>query len=247
MATPILDAIRRCGSRVEFSATTENVTSPGYKYFRPSLREINLQLGGKMEETRTRFCAAMPASRSANSKEVSRALCLPTHLVRKIRLGTSSLPKLMSSGGARFWNESQNVAHGEGFVIQELFRSENNLPRLAPDICRCANVGFLSASNYRENLFRCRCRFHFHGIAADHAGHNCLLARQTHQVISVAFQLVDLLIHYQTVGGTFFDAGACALRRATLHHVSGAAHDVGDRAGQSLRFTRIGSQRQRRT
>src|SRR5438552_9343007 len=142
MATPILDAIRRCGSRVEFSATTENVTSPGYKYFRPSLREINLQLGGKMEETRTRFCAAMPASRSANSKEVSRSLCLPTPLVRKIRLGTSSLPKLMSSGGARFWNESQNVAHGEGFVIQELFRSENNLPRLAPDICRFADAGF---------------------------------------------------------------------------------------------------------
>src|SRR5438105_13956038 len=127
MATPILDAIRRCGSRVEFSATTENVTSPGYKYFRPSLREINLQLGGKIEETRTRFCAAMPASRSANSKEVSRSLCLPTPLVRKIRLGTSSLPKLMSSGGARFWNESQNVAHGKGFVIQELLRSENNL------------------------------------------------------------------------------------------------------------------------
>src|SRR5438477_5678421 len=140
MATPILDAIRRCGSRVEFSATTENVTSPGYRYFRPSLREINLKLGRKMEDTRTRFCAAMPASRSANSKEVSRSLCLPTPLVRKIRLGTSSLPKLMSSGGARFWNESQNVAHGEGFVIQELLQSENNLPRLAPrhlPLCRC--------------------------------------------------------------------------------------------------------------
>src|SRR5438105_11520630 len=145
MATPILDAIRRCGSRVEFSATTENVTSPGYKYFRPSLREINLQLGGKMEETRTRFCAAMPASRSANSKEVSRSLCLPTPLVKKIRLGTSSLPKLMSSGGARFWNESQNVAHGEGFVIQELLRSENNLRAGAPTSAAVQMWVFVSA------------------------------------------------------------------------------------------------------
>src|SRR5437773_6572199 len=113
----MLEATKRWGSRVEFSAITAKTTSPGWRYCRPSLREINLQLGGKMEETRTRFCAAMPASRSANSKEVSRSLCLPTPLVRKIRLGTSSLPKLMSSGGARFWNESQNVAHGEGFVI----------------------------------------------------------------------------------------------------------------------------------
>src|SRR5919108_1724580 len=127
MATPMLEAMRRCGSRVEFSATTENVTSPAYKYFRPSLREINLQLGGKMEETRTRFCAAMPASRSANSKEVSLSLCLPTPLVRKIRLGTSSLPKLVSSGGARFWNESENVAHGRGFAREEFFREKKFL------------------------------------------------------------------------------------------------------------------------
>src|SRR5438309_3900442 len=136
----MLDATSRWGSRVELSATTANTTSPGLRYFNPSLRVISLQLGGKMEETRTRFCAAIPASRSANSNEVSRSLCLPTPLVRKIRLGTSSLPKLMSSGGARFWNESQNVAHGEGFVIQELLRSENNLPRPAPrhlPPCKC--------------------------------------------------------------------------------------------------------------
>src|SRR5215475_3080245 len=44
-----------------------------------------------MEETRTRFWAAMPASRRANSKDVSRSLCLPTPLVKKIRLGTMSL------------------------------------------------------------------------------------------------------------------------------------------------------------
>src|SRR5579864_9031715 len=90
----MLEATRRCGSRVEFSATTANVTSPGERYGRPSLRGISLQLGGKMEETRTRFCAAIPASRSANSNEVSRSLCFPTPFVKKIRLGTMSLPNL---------------------------------------------------------------------------------------------------------------------------------------------------------
>src|SRR3954462_11978758 len=88
----MLEDIKGCGSRLDFSATTEKTTSPGERYFSPSLRETSLQLGGKMEETRTRFCAAMPASRSASSKEVRRSLCFPTPLVRKIRFGTILLP-----------------------------------------------------------------------------------------------------------------------------------------------------------
>src|SRR5689334_13297097 len=53
-----------------------------------------------MEDTRTRFCDAMPASRSASSKEVKRSLCFPTPLVRKSRLGTMSLPnsKILRKG-----------------------------------------------------------------------------------------------------------------------------------------------------
>src|SRR3954470_9542857 len=86
----MLEDMSRCGSRLEFSATTEKTTSPGERYFSPSLRETSLQLGGKMDETRTRFCAAMPASRSASSKDVNRSLCFPTPLVRKMRLGTIS-------------------------------------------------------------------------------------------------------------------------------------------------------------
>src|ERR1700722_4037181 len=93
MATPIDDASSRWGSRVEFSATTAKTTSPGWRYFTPSLRASSLQLGGKMEETRTRFWAAIPASRNANSNEVSRSRCFPTPLVKKIRFGTISLPK----------------------------------------------------------------------------------------------------------------------------------------------------------
>src|SRR5208282_4052151 len=91
MATPIEEASRRCGSFVEFSATTANTTSPGCRYVSPCDRGTSLQLGGKMEETRTRFCAAIPASRSASSNDVRRSLCFPTPLVRKMRLGTMSL------------------------------------------------------------------------------------------------------------------------------------------------------------
>src|ERR1700744_2740878 len=92
MATPMLEATRRCGSRVEFSATTAKTTSPGERYSTPSLRGTSLQCGGKIDETRTRFCAAIPASRSASSNEVRRSLCLPTPLVKKRRVGTIFLP-----------------------------------------------------------------------------------------------------------------------------------------------------------
>src|ERR1700758_3742696 len=92
MATPMLDATRRCGSRVEFSATTANTTSPGFRYFNPSLRVTNFACGGKIDETRTRFCAATPASRSANSKEVRRSLCFPTPFVKNSRFGTMLFP-----------------------------------------------------------------------------------------------------------------------------------------------------------
>src|SRR6266853_1650475 len=92
MATPIDEASRRCGSWVEFSATTENTTSPGCRYVSPCERGTSLQLGGKMEETRTRFCAAMPASRRASSNEVKRSLCFPTPLVKNMRFGIMFLP-----------------------------------------------------------------------------------------------------------------------------------------------------------
>src|SRR5262252_2899773 len=90
------EASRRCGSRVEFSATTAKTTSPGWRYLTPSLRARSLQFGGKIEDTRTRFWAAIPASRKANSKEVNRSRCFPTPLVKKIRLGTISLPNAVA-------------------------------------------------------------------------------------------------------------------------------------------------------
>jgi len=53
---------------------------------------ITLHCGGKIDETRTRFCEAIPASRSASSKDVKRSLCLPTPLVKKIFFGTIAFP-----------------------------------------------------------------------------------------------------------------------------------------------------------
>src|ERR1700749_1029479 len=93
----MLETQRRCGSRGEFSAMTAKTTSPLLRYFWPSLREIILQRGGKMELTRTRFWEAMPASRRASSKEVKRSLCFPTPLVKKIFFGTMLFPNFYVS------------------------------------------------------------------------------------------------------------------------------------------------------
>src|ERR1700730_4474451 len=90
-AKPILAAIKRCASLVEFSLITVKATCPGLICFNPSLREINLQFGGKMEETRTMLQAAMPAFLSANSKLESLSRCFPTPLVRNIFLATNAI------------------------------------------------------------------------------------------------------------------------------------------------------------
>src|SRR5277367_697861 len=87
----MLAAIRRCASLVEFSLITVKATWPGLICFSPSLREINLQLGGKIEETRTMLHAAMPALRRASSKLESRSRCFPTPFVRKIFFDTNAM------------------------------------------------------------------------------------------------------------------------------------------------------------
>ena len=90
-AKPMLAAISRCASLVEFSLITVNATCPGLMCFNPSLREINLQLGGKIDETRTMLHAAIPALRKASSKLESLSRCLPTPLVRNIFLATNAM------------------------------------------------------------------------------------------------------------------------------------------------------------
>src|SRR5919201_2931260 len=89
IATPTVAAIRRCGSRVAASDITTKVTWPGSRRFMPCARERIRHLGGKMLETRTRLQAAIPADRSASSKEVSFSRCFPTPFVKNISLGTN--------------------------------------------------------------------------------------------------------------------------------------------------------------
>ncbi len=70
-----------------------------------------------MDDTRTRFWAAMPASRSANSKEVSRSLCFPTPLVRKMRLGTMSFANLHSPKKRVVVTGSSKITHENVTVV----------------------------------------------------------------------------------------------------------------------------------
>ena len=65
-----------------------------------------------MEETRTRFWAAMPASLRASSNDVSRSLCFPTPFVRKMRLGTMSKPNLFASK-IPFFSELKKISHAD--------------------------------------------------------------------------------------------------------------------------------------
>jgi hypothetical protein len=76
---------------VEFSLITVNATWPGRMYFKPSLREMSLQFGGKIDDTRTMLHAAIPAFRNASSKLDNLSRCLPTPLVRKIFLATNAI------------------------------------------------------------------------------------------------------------------------------------------------------------
>src|SRR5579864_6214443 len=90
---PTPAAINRCGSRVWFSLITVNATWPGFRCFNPSLREISLQYGGKIDETRTMLQAAIPAFRRASSKLERRSRCFPTPLVRKIFFATNAMSR----------------------------------------------------------------------------------------------------------------------------------------------------------
>src|SRR6185503_18719402 len=115
MATPTVAAIRRCGSRVAASDITTKVTCPGSRRVMPCERARMRHFGGKMLDTRTRLQAAMPAERSASSKEVSFSRCLPTPLVKNISFGTNpitsrSLARSLSSGGENWMvNEVYDV------------------------------------------------------------------------------------------------------------------------------------------
>src|SRR5579859_5768202 len=125
-ARPMLAAMRRCGSLVEFSLITVNATWPGFRCFKPSLREINLQFGGKMEETRTILQAAMPALRRASSKLESLSRCFPTPFVRKIFFATNAMVPVFRASlkGLRAKNLGQRKSNKKVFECQCILRPE---------------------------------------------------------------------------------------------------------------------------
>src|ERR1039458_1054896 len=128
---------------------TAKTTSPSSRYLRPSLRGIILHCGGKIEETRTRFCDAMPASRRASSKDVSRSLCLPTPLVKKSFFGTILFPNFYvpsvgEKSGTAFSRSRMSLSHPGGceqsfrdfhwrFILQG-FRKGMHPPLTGPEV-----------------------------------------------------------------------------------------------------------------
>src|SRR6266478_3890696 len=133
-AKPMLAAMRRCASLVEFSLMTVNATWPGLMCFKPSLREINLQLGGKIEDTRTMLHAAIPALRNASSKLESRSRCFPTPFVRKIFFATNA----RRGAGVRCLLSRARDLREHCYACEKVTRTPhtvNQFPRLVPITC----------------------------------------------------------------------------------------------------------------
>ena len=61
----MLEWMRRPGSFVSARAMTQKVISPGCKRGYSELRGISSQCGGRIDETVTRFCCSISASRNA--------------------------------------------------------------------------------------------------------------------------------------------------------------------------------------
>src|SRR3989442_2793174 len=118
---PMEEAHRRCGSLVSAWLMTQKTTSPARRYFSPSFLEMILQPGGKMLLTRTMLKCAIPASRSAISKELSFSRCRPTPLVRKIFFDTNIATLARTIVGVRAVRDVYSTDPGEGSVAAGSF------------------------------------------------------------------------------------------------------------------------------
>src|ERR1700756_1277983 len=233
MATPIDEASRRCGSRVEFSATTAKTTSPGGRYFTPSLRASSLQLGGKIEETRTRFWAAIPASRNANSNEVSRSRCFPTPLVKKICFGTMSLPNSVILRKVNFSVRMHNLTH---CFVKEIGNA-GGAPKKSGKAPETLPAGWsakeLWSSRDRGDgdgvvlLGSCHCDFG-PGVLVE-SGQGCLI---------VGVESVNFVAHDKSILCSFTDADASAAGVVVGLHMLGSAHGIADFSGEGFSFGR---------
>ena len=93
------EAMRRPASLVSERAITQKVISPGLKVATPLARVINSQRGGRIDDTMTRFCCSISASRNAYSKAVKAWRCTPTPRVRNTDLGIGNMdqPRLFAT------------------------------------------------------------------------------------------------------------------------------------------------------
>ena len=79
-----------------FYSAPRNVISPGLNVATPAARVINSQRGGRIDDTVTRFCCSISASRSAYSNAVSAWRCTPTPRVRNTHLGNGNIVRPLS-------------------------------------------------------------------------------------------------------------------------------------------------------
>src|SRR5882672_12031036 len=107
--------------------------------FNPSLREINLQFGGKMEDTRTMLHAAIPALRKASSKLESRSRCFPTPFVRKIFFATNA----MSGAGVRCLLSLARDSRENFYACGKVTRTPHGVNQF-PGLSRIACIGFIN-------------------------------------------------------------------------------------------------------
>src|ERR1700686_1134026 len=233
MAPPMDEARSRWGSRVEFSATTAKTTSPGWRYFTPSLRASSLQLGGKIEETRTRFWAAIPASRNANSNEVSPSRCFPTPLVKKIRFGTMSLPNSVILRKVNFSVRMHNLTH---CFVKEICNSGGGVKKSgkAPET--------LPAGWSAKELRSSRDRGDAGGVVLLGACHGDVgagvLVESGRGRFIVGIEGVNLVAHDKSILCSLADADASAAGVVIGLHMLGPAHGIADFSGEGFSFGR---------
>src|SRR5262249_1453100 len=80
---------------------TQNVVSPGRSVAAPLVRLMRSHWGGRIDETETRFCCSMSASRNAYSNAVSAWRCTPTPCVRNTLLGNGNIVPRLLLGNSR--------------------------------------------------------------------------------------------------------------------------------------------------
>ena len=129
--------IKRPASFVSARARTQNVISPGLSAATPVSRGMNSHCGGKIEETETRFCCSMSASRNAYSNAESCCRWAPIPRVRNTRFGIGNISRshLLTNYNHR---ASGGLSHVKETSEPRLIRPAAPGPRSLETPSRCA-------------------------------------------------------------------------------------------------------------